>query len=845
MTAKIFLFCACLISLYVLSTTDGDAETRNDKVRKCRALRTCGECISEDPGCVWCAGENNSTNQVFRCSYYDEAQCPSEFLENPQSNFYESRNDDFTNVKTDSQAAIQLKPQKINLELRKDQEIAINITFRKTVEYPLDLYYVMDLSNSMKDDLDTLKGLGENLINDIKSNVTNNVKLGFGSFVDKVMMPYASTVEDHLKNPCDQGDCGPVFGFNHQLPITENPVLFQTVVKSTNISGNIDSPEGGFDALMQIAVCEKKVGWRKDALRVILYASDASPHIALDGKLAAILEANDKGCHLQKNANPYLKGETVYSKSKELDYPSVGQLLDVFKKHKITTIFAVTKDVYELYEDLEKVLKPYAFAGELKEDSSNVVDVISESYNELKSLIELTPPTVPSNVEMAYEVLCPNSTEFRQNTLKCENAGNLGDEVVFRFKFKALACPDDVEQTDTITITSGQLSDETTINIKYLCKCGCSETLATNSTNCNNKGNFECGACNCYSGYTGKSCQCTAENGDAPLEEMCKNTKTQSLCSGNGFCECGQCKCFDGYSGDHCECIPTGCPANKDGFCGGPEKGVCRNCNGDKQCECRNGYTKSDKTGVCSCNPKLCKKNPDDEAVCSGNGDCDCDKCTCQLFDGKTPEYEGKFCEECIHPNCKERPGTCENEEFYLCAECVYNSVRQSKNAGEECEEQCSSKQISYYTFDKLPDCSNTCSNGTYTDDCKTCEKLHVLYSSKVCVKPVTEVSCEVTYRVFWDTEQKEFSLYVQKFNQETDCAKPIDPLLIVFPVVGAIFLIGFVLLIVWKAYTHFRDKVEYRTFLEDQKKSRWTQGENPLFSKASVRVENPAFIGK
>jgi len=33
----------------------------------------------------------------------------------------------------------------------------INITFRKVLDYPLDLYYVMDLSNSMKDDLSTLQ----------------------------------------------------------------------------------------------------------------------------------------------------------------------------------------------------------------------------------------------------------------------------------------------------------------------------------------------------------------------------------------------------------------------------------------------------------------------------------------------------------------------------------------------------------------------------------------------------------------------------------------------------------------------------------------------------------------
>lgn len=33
----------------------------------------------------------------------------------------------------------------------------VNITFRRVLDYPLDLYYVMDLSFSMRDDLATLQ----------------------------------------------------------------------------------------------------------------------------------------------------------------------------------------------------------------------------------------------------------------------------------------------------------------------------------------------------------------------------------------------------------------------------------------------------------------------------------------------------------------------------------------------------------------------------------------------------------------------------------------------------------------------------------------------------------------
>lgn len=52
-------------------------------------------------------------------------------------------------------------------------------------------------------------------------------------------------------------ECAPPFGFRHQLAITGNATDFQKAVEGTRVSGNIDIPEGSFDALMQIAVCEE------------------------------------------------------------------------------------------------------------------------------------------------------------------------------------------------------------------------------------------------------------------------------------------------------------------------------------------------------------------------------------------------------------------------------------------------------------------------------------------------------------------------------------------------------------------------------------------------------------
>lgn len=59
-----------------------------------------------------------------------------------------------------------------------------------------------------------------------------------------------------LQTVCQSQSCQATFGFHHQLSITADSAKFEQTVQSTIISANIDRPEGGFDALMQIAVCQ-------------------------------------------------------------------------------------------------------------------------------------------------------------------------------------------------------------------------------------------------------------------------------------------------------------------------------------------------------------------------------------------------------------------------------------------------------------------------------------------------------------------------------------------------------------------------------------------------------------
>lgn len=91
--------------------------------------------------------------------------------------------------------AVQFRPQHVHLRLKPNTPYTVRAQFRQAVDYPVDLYYLMDLSKSMEDDKAKLAELGNALAANMQR-ITSNFRLGFGSFVDKVVMPYVSTVPE-------------------------------------------------------------------------------------------------------------------------------------------------------------------------------------------------------------------------------------------------------------------------------------------------------------------------------------------------------------------------------------------------------------------------------------------------------------------------------------------------------------------------------------------------------------------------------------------------------------------------------------------------------------------------
>ncbi|MGH0143234.1 UNVERIFIED_CONTAM: hypothetical protein FKN15_014043 [Acipenser sinensis] len=139
---------------------------------------------------------------------------------------------------------------------RNANEVTFQVDVQQAEDYPVDVYYLMDLSASMVDDLETIKELGTTLSKEM-AKLTSKFRLGFGSFVEKPVLPFIRKTPEELKNPCKDVDqfCLPTFGYKHVLPLTDSAERFNEIITDQQVSANIDIPECGFDAIMQAAVC--------------------------------------------------------------------------------------------------------------------------------------------------------------------------------------------------------------------------------------------------------------------------------------------------------------------------------------------------------------------------------------------------------------------------------------------------------------------------------------------------------------------------------------------------------------------------------------------------------------
>ncbi|XP_020300729.1 integrin beta-nu-like isoform X2 [Pseudomyrmex gracilis] len=593
----------------------------------CTSQSTCENCLEANLSCAWCSNwsYSNSTYGKPRCNVPERLRafgCPdAEIRTAPPGSVHVLANERFRDV-TDGRTVdpVQLRPQRLRLKMRPRSSETITIHYRPARNYPLDLYYLMDLTWSMKDDKETLVGLGSRMANTLGT-FTRYFRLGFGSYADKPLMPYI--FPGHEKNPCksEHAFCTPLYSFWHHLELTDNIPRFIQEVNYSSVTGNVDNLESGLDGVVQAIVCDQQIGWARQARKLLLMATDGFLHFAGEGKLGGVVDRPDFRCHIDEYGR--------YSLAKRYDYPSLAEISRLLRERKFNLIFAVTDDRRHEYELIADLLNEQARVATLTRNSSNILEIIESAYHEIVSKVVLRDNST-NPLRLSYFSTCGKGMTAVESS-ECDGIQE-GQVYEFKVVVSVSECPRNEnlwKQTVIIDDALASEASEVRIEVELLCGCDCK---SVESPHCQH-GVDECGVCKCDFGWSGNTCDCD-ESSSTENRLQCIAVNSTEVCSNRGECICGVCNCDKGYNGYFCECSPCdkidGIECNNRGTC---DCGVCNCLDGweGNGCQCPSGN-------------ELCVA-PGSKDVCASHGYCYCGQCRCNETAADGLYYRGTYCE--------------------------------------------------------------------------------------------------------------------------------------------------------------------------------------------------------
>lgn len=751
----------------------------------CISQNTCETCLQAGPSCAWCSDWSYSNLTVGRprCNSPERLKqfgCPPREIRTPSPwsmKFLEDSN--FQDMEPE-RVPIQLRPQRVAVKIPPNFEITIPIRYRLAKNYPLDLYYLMDSTWSMKDDKETLVSLGWNMSQTFGS-ITSHFRLGFGSYADKPVMPYV--FPGHEENPCksEHAECSPIYAYWHHLKLTNDVHRFIVEVNDSQVTGNVDNLEGALDGLVQTIVCTKEIDWQHQARKIILVATDGHLHFAGDGKLGGAIKRQDFKCHLNERGQ--------YSLATEFDYSSLAELSRLLQEHKINLIFAVTEDRRNEYEETTKLLREKATVATLSNDSSNILEIIESAYRRITSKVILRDNS-SSPLKIQYFSNCNEKNTSEWNTSECDDIKQ-GKEYDFKAVLSFNKCPKDKKLRKQIVVIEDALASQLSnviIDVELLCGCNCKDT---ENFHCQH-GTNECGLCKCESGWSGETCDCD-ESSPINNVQQCIQDSSTKICSDRGDCVCGECFCDDGYNGAFCEC--SACDKIDGIECS--NKGTCQ-CG---VCQCIEGW----EGNACQCpsTNELCIA-PGSQEICAGHGYCDCGECRCNVTAPDGFYYRGTYCESSISGGGS---GLC-----VLYDRCVNATVENPNEADEFCQ-----TNVTTYHIEKV--------------ESVDIENKHYCF-----VKTVRErTTCFIHYVYEF---QKNNVVTLKVGNKK--CYTSIHAAVVPTAIILGIVCLGIACLLIWKFWTSIKDKREYEKFMREQQKTVFSLNQNPLFKSPISRYTVP-----
>ncbi|XP_040923190.1 integrin beta-4 isoform X2 [Toxotes jaculatrix] len=661
----------------------------NAEENYCFAARAknCSECLRAGVGCAYCPDETFSGPRCDLRQNILAQGCSAATVITAQSS---ERTERAQQINVSLQQS-QVFPQLMSMTFLPGEEKLVNMEVFAPDKGPLDLYILMDFSNSMADDLDNLKQMGKELAS-LVERLSNDYTIGFGKFVDKVIEPQTDMRPSKLKQPWPNSD--PPFSFQNVIKLTSDLAFFTNELQKERISGNLDAPEGGFDAILQAAVCGDKIGWRDHSTHLLVFSTESAFHYEADGSnvLSGILRRNDERCHLDTQGK--------YTQDVNQDYPSIPTLVRLLRKHNIIPIFAVTNHSYTYYKKLQEYF-PIAEVGLLQEDSSNILQVMEIAFKSISSKMSIHAEEKPKAFESQFLDTSGRVVEYGAFDFKPGAKGKLK----MRLKAQRMIEEDPVCQMDlnekegTMRIKPTTFSSALNIKASVLCPvCECEKTPVIKAAICNGNGDLVCGKCSCYDGWVSTFCNCSAKS-SVQDSSQCIGPGMTEPCSGRGECmECGVCVCNnkDQFEGPYCQYDKTKCQRFGGFLCN--DRGSCIM----GRCVCTEGW----EGGACEC-PKSNQTCLDTKGgVCNGRGECVCGRCECQSA--------GIELTSTCEPNFQAQLGVCEGTRS--CVQC------QAWKTGEYKEtEKCDKCPFKIELVDELKESENrreSCSFRDEDDDC-------------------------------------------------------------------------------------------------------------------------------
>lgn len=795
----------CCVAILLSSTFK--STSAQSALGSCSAANTCGDCLVRSPECAWCkAGGFGEEENWPRCDIrknLEDRLCPEEDIVSPENFVNITGKKPLTDPDSDTPAEelVQVFPQEISMKLRPGQTETITLDILQAEDFPVDLYYLMDLSDSMKDDLESLRTLGSTLASEMK-NITSNFRLGYGSFVDKKEVPYVEITPARLANPCGPANtCESPFGFHNVLPLTETTDRFSEEVSRVKSSGNLDNPEGGLDALLQASVCTEEIGWRERARHMLLFSTDSPFHIAGDGKLGGIVVPNDGKCHTDRTTG-------LYTESTNQDYPSISQLSQKMKEYSILPVFAIGKaspnalDPFVYYEQLKEFFHE-AYAERLKGDSSNVVDIVKQVYASITSGVKVADNADKEVIDVAYTAVCLD-TPPQPGVSECAGL-RLGDQVKFNLDItlKNTSCAGD-KRMYSFSVGPTAFAENLVVTIEALCDCECEEEEIVSSDYCSGgNGTYVCGACICFDGRSGRQCECDRDEAEG-VDEACVAPESEEKleCSGRGTCVCGKCVCDyrsnprEEISGPFCQCDNFSCERYKGEICGGPTRGecVCNETSWKSECVCKEGYIHSN----CDCPLSKDTCIAPNGLECNDEGRCVCGACICDNPD----KFSGATCQL-----CKDCPSECDINQ--PCVQC------EAFGTGPYNETQCDACPHPIILKEELSnrEGSEPC---VFTDDdnCNVYFTHEILPNGTYFIEVLEEKECPGTPEILW----------------------------IILGIILGIIFVGLALLLIWRLLALIHDRNEFDRFEKERVQVRWEAGENPIYRPSTTVFKNPTY---